>query len=426
MQCTLTPRQTPPPGGGSQADPSPLSLAATPSGSLAGNGGDLHTQLQRSQAKATAWKASAQTALELPGAPGPFRPCSRFGGASDRARRSDRPPRGLPAPAACRACRPSPANDSPRTLPPGPPSWPCSKQDKAHRLGDLIVKQDAQCQALQRQLDGLRAAQQEALAAAAAGDADAALSPADLSAMRGQLALAQAQLRVQAQELEAARADYGTRQELLREAAGAARREVLALQDANRSLQAAAERLQRQNDELAAQLRGAQAAPEPGGGSGAGEGWGSAGPSPAKRHADTALLHALVRKQDGCAAVSTLPVLPCVAACTAAAPARPRRSPRVSSTARTRSTHPLTRLLSPPPAASCPCCARTAPARRRSCCARCRRCRWRTSGRRTCGDRCGQGWCLAPGTAACVLALRTGWPQRRHATRAHGATPAPC
>lgn len=173
------------------------------------------------------------------------------------------------------------------------------------------MRQETQCHALQRQLDGLRAAQHEALAAASAGAPDATqqLSPADLAAMRSQLVLAQAQLRVQAEELEAARADYDTRHALLKEAAGTARREVLGLQDANRQLQAAAERLQKQNDELlAAQLRGAQAALEPGSGAGEGwgsagpspaKGWGSAGPSPAKRHADTALLHALVRKQDG-------------------------------------------------------------------------------------------------------------------------------
>lgn len=55
MQRTLTPRQTPT-GGGEPPGLSPLSLGATPSGSLAGHGGELTTQLQRAQAKAAAWK----------------------------------------------------------------------------------------------------------------------------------------------------------------------------------------------------------------------------------------------------------------------------------------------------------------------------------------------------------------------------------
>lgn len=68
--------------------------------------------------------------------------------------------------------------------------------------------------------------------------------------------------------------------------AGAARHEVLKLQAANREHQAQANRLQLQNE----QLRATQ-------GSGVGEAL-SAGPSPAKRHADATLLQAMVRKQE--------------------------------------------------------------------------------------------------------------------------------
>jgi hypothetical protein len=59
---------------------------------------------------------------------------------------------------------------------------------------------------------------------------------------------------------------------------------VLALQAANQGLQEVAGRLQQQNEELAAQLRAV-----------------GVGSSPAKRHMDSALLQAMIRKQDGCA-----------------------------------------------------------------------------------------------------------------------------
>lgn len=201
-----------------------------------------------------------------------------------------------------------------------------------------------QTKELQRQLAALQAAQAAALAAATAdgGDASNALSAAELAAMRQQLVLAQAQLRQQSQELEAAKADYKQRQSLLKEAAGGrqesivlpvgtsslfrrshrfavtgpapcsvpasytcrhacvtlaagtARREVLALQAANTELQAMADRLQAQNEALGAQLRAAHSAALEGAG-----GSSSAGPSPAKRHTDAALLQAMLRKQDG-------------------------------------------------------------------------------------------------------------------------------
>ncbi|EFN57871.1 hypothetical protein CHLNCDRAFT_141868 [Chlorella variabilis] len=169
-------------------------------------------------------------------------------------------------------------------------------KDKAHKLGDIIVKQEVQTKELQRQLAALQAAQAAALAAATAdgGDASNALSAAELAAMRQQLVLAQAQLRQQSQELEAAKADYKQRQSLLKEAAGTARREVLALQAANTELQAMADRLQAQNEALGAQLRAAHSAALEGAG-----GSSSAGPSPAKRHTDAALLQAMLRKQDG-------------------------------------------------------------------------------------------------------------------------------
>jgi hypothetical protein len=56
------------------------------------------------------------------------------------------------------------------------------------------------------------------------------------------------------------------------------------MQAANHELQEVAGRLQQQNEELAAQLRAV-----------------GIGSSPAKRHMDSALLQAMIRKQDGCA-----------------------------------------------------------------------------------------------------------------------------
>ena len=168
---------------------------------------------------------------------------------------------------------------------------------------------------LQRQLAAVQQAQAAALAAATSGGAgdDAALTPGQLVAMRQQLAAAQAALQTQSKELEAARGEYQQRKELLREAAGAARREVLTLQSANSDLQAMADRLQQQNELLAAQLRSSGSGPGSGGSGGSRPGsaasggepaaatGGSAGPSPAKRHMDATLLQAMIRKQDGCA-----------------------------------------------------------------------------------------------------------------------------
>ncbi|KAL4858661.1 M-phase inducer phosphatase 2 [Chlorella vulgaris] len=158
-------------------------------------------------------------------------------------------------------------------------------KDKAHKLGEIIVRQEAQTRETQRQLDTLLAAQAAALAAATANGADT-LSSADIASMRQQLVLAQAQLQQQYKELEEAQANFKQQQSLLKEAAGVARHEVLKLQAANREHQAQANRLQLQNE----QLRAAQ-------GGGVGEAL-SAGPSPAKRHADATLLQAMVRKQE--------------------------------------------------------------------------------------------------------------------------------
>ena len=83
------------------------------------------------------------------------------------------------------------------------------------------MKQEAANKELQRQLAALQDAQAAALQAALAGGEGEGLGPADLAAMRQQLVLAQAQLHRQAEELEAARADYDARQALLKEAAGA-------------------------------------------------------------------------------------------------------------------------------------------------------------------------------------------------------------
>ena len=100
--------------------------------------------------------------------------------------------------------------------------WTCLLlQDKAHKLGDILVRQELQTKDLQRQLATLQEAQAAALAAATADDATQ-LSDGDLSAMRQQLLLAQAQLQQQSEELEGVRADYDQRQALLQGAAGAA------------------------------------------------------------------------------------------------------------------------------------------------------------------------------------------------------------
>jgi hypothetical protein len=113
-------------------------------------------------------------------------------------------------------------------LPPPPPPPPTQRllpaplQDKAHKLGDILVRQEVQTKELQRQLATLQAAQSAALAAAMADDG-AQLSDGDLSAMRQQLLLAQAQLQQQSQELQGVKADYDQRQELLQGAAGAPR-----------------------------------------------------------------------------------------------------------------------------------------------------------------------------------------------------------
>lgn len=78
-------------------------------------------------------------------------------------------------------------------------------------------------------------------------------------------------------------------------ATGAARQEVLALQASNRELRGEADRLSRQAEALTAQLRASQLdRPRS-----AEELLGSAGPSPAKRHTDVALLQAMLRKKDG-------------------------------------------------------------------------------------------------------------------------------
>lgn len=180
-------------------------------------------------------------------------------------------------------------------------------QDKAHKLGDIVVRQEAATRELQRQLAAVQDAQAAALAAATGEAAPAAPpSPQQLSAMREQLALAQAALAAQAAELKAAQTDYERRKGLLKEAAGAARREVLALQEANAQLQGVADHLQQQNGLLNAQLREACSRP---GSASSDAGLGSlgsvalsAGPSPAKRHMDSAMLAAMLRKQDGWAA----------------------------------------------------------------------------------------------------------------------------
>ncbi len=106
-----------------------------------------------------------------------------------------------------------------------PPTAACRKtlaprsQDKAHKLGDVVIKQEAANKELQRQLATLQEAQAAALQAALAGGGEA-LAPADLAAVRQQLVLAHAQLQRQAEELDVARADYETRQALLKQAAG--------------------------------------------------------------------------------------------------------------------------------------------------------------------------------------------------------------
>lgn len=168
-----------------------------------------------------------------------------------------------------------------------------------------MVRQEAATRELQRQLAAVQNAQAAALAAATGASAASAdpPSPLQLSAMREQLALAQTALAAQAAELHAAQAEYEQRKGLLKEAAGAARREVLALQEANTQLQGVADRLQQQNDLLNAQLREARSRPgsatsEAGAPGGSGEAF-SAQPSPAKRHMDSAMLAAMLRKQDG-------------------------------------------------------------------------------------------------------------------------------
>jgi hypothetical protein len=97
----------------------------------------------------------------------------------------------------------------------------CLLQDKAHKLGDILVRQEVQTKELQRQLATLQEAQAAALAAASTDDGTQ-LSDGDLSAMRHQLLLAQAQLQQQSQELQGVKADYDKRQGLLQGAAGAA------------------------------------------------------------------------------------------------------------------------------------------------------------------------------------------------------------
>lgn len=98
-------------------------------------------------------------------------------------------------------------------------------QDKAHQLGDIIVRQEAQTKDLQRQLGALQATQAAALAAATGdgGGNAAPLSADDLSTLRQQLVLAQAQLLQQSEQLQDAQADYKQRQALLKDAAGVRR-----------------------------------------------------------------------------------------------------------------------------------------------------------------------------------------------------------
>ena len=119
-----------------------------------------------------------------------------------------------PAAAACRRCLPPPPAANMRL-----PKLPYL-QDKAHKLGDILVRQEVQTKDLQRQLATLQEAQAAALAAATAVDG-AQLSDGDLSAMRQQLLLAQAQLQQQSVELEGVKTDYDQRQLLLQGAAGA-------------------------------------------------------------------------------------------------------------------------------------------------------------------------------------------------------------
>lgn len=87
------------------------------------------------------------------------------------------------------------------------------------------MRQEAENLELQRQLGALQRAQAAAVAAAAAaarpGSTTAPPLPGELEGMRRQLLAAQAQLEKQTEELEAARADYDTRQTLLKQAAGA-------------------------------------------------------------------------------------------------------------------------------------------------------------------------------------------------------------
>lgn len=335
MQRTLTPRQLTPAGAGGGEQRTQL---ATPVSQAESDGGDMQKQLERQAGHAKAWRVSAFELqpvflLPFPGLTGSPQTCQCLSLIIKYCRWSLRP---SPAAAACppASCRARHRRSEP------PSSFTHTVQDKAHRLGDLIIKQEAQNKALQHQLAALQHAQAQALAAATdEHGADSVLGAADLASMRQQLVLARAQLEQQAEELEGARADYGTRQALLKEAAGAAqwwgemlvlalgelhfgecllllpaqpimyptltcagvaRREVLSLQGVNRELQAVADRLQQQNDALAAQLRATQTASSELGSTG-GDGWGSAGPSPAKRHNDTALLQAMLRKQDGCA-----------------------------------------------------------------------------------------------------------------------------
>ena len=206
MQRTVTPRSSlaTPPGAGQASLHTPASQAAqTP-------GADEHEPAEeRHRRKAEAWKVQLPAELgSLKAAPPalPWRLQYRRGDPvlpDRRAVDSTLPP------AAAANRRPS-TSPAPVHLPP---------QAKAHKLGDIIVKQEAQNKELQRQLGVLQVAQEAALAAAL-GD-DAPLSADDVAAMRQQLALAQSQLQQQVEELAAARAEHETRKEMLREAAGA-------------------------------------------------------------------------------------------------------------------------------------------------------------------------------------------------------------
>ena len=199
--------------------------------------------------------------------------------------------------------------------PPPPPATTLARlQAKAHMLADIIVRQDGQVKELQRQLAAVHAVQAEALAAATAADAgtgvpSAPLGPAQLDAMRRTLAMAQVALQQQAAQLEGTKAEYGMRSALLQEAAGAARREVLALQGANGELQALADRLKLQNGQLAARLKEAVASCSDVA-CGAAEGGAASVPaatissssltaSAKRRHLDPALLQAMLRRTEG-------------------------------------------------------------------------------------------------------------------------------